>query len=373
MLPMVARLPWWGEQAFGAEAVGDGTEVRDGRRVVRLVFESRLESALHSPCGDSGTCSALAPFSRLAPLASRGYGALRVHDTNRGILVCSVEDRLRMLIAHDGQSLALDYAEADELARCVAEACRDNLCLSIAALLRGEVPLHCAGVEVAGRQVAIMATSGGGKTTLLWHLLDHGAKLVCDDVLVLTHGGQGPGDGDRRALCGTPTVGQPAKLPEEAIRERDLDWAAARRAFPDQDEWWVPVPDALRATEPTPLAALFVLQPHTGPEPPGAWSWARLVGGEALRVLCDNTQGLWAVHSLVDGKRLLGQYRELLAQAPLYALRYHKRREMIPVLGRAIGELTGRESQGARRESRERRSLFSRRREKRAGGIEVRS
>jgi hypothetical protein len=280
---------------------------------------------------------------RVAPLATRSGGALRAYDTDRGVLICAVGDRVRMMIDHAGESITLDYDEADELARSVTEACSGNLCHAVAALLRGELPLHCAGVEIGGRQVAVMATSGAGKTTLLWHLLDHGARLVCDDVLVLTRGGQGSGDGVRGPLCGTPTVGMPAKLPEDAIRERGLDWGAARRVLPDEDDWWVPVPDELQAREPLPVSALFVLQPYTDPQPPAAGGAFLLRGGEAIRVLCDNTQGLWAVQSLVDGRRLMGMYDDLLRQAPLFALRYRRQREIIPELARAVRELSSAE------------------------------
>jgi hypothetical protein len=55
-----------------------------------------------------------------------GRASRCAYDTDLGMLICAVGDRLRMLTAHDDQSVAPDYDEADELARSVAAACRGN-------------------------------------------------------------------------------------------------------------------------------------------------------------------------------------------------------------------------------------------------------
>lgn len=152
---------------------------------------------------------AVLPFGCAVHTASRGHGALRVYDTDRGVLICAADDRLRMLVSRRGRRVTLDYDEADDYARSLAEALRVNLGASVAALLRGEFPLHCAAVEIEGRQVAVMAATGAGKTTLLWHTLDHGARLVCDDVLLLQRGGGSPVIGGRGAatVCASSSRG----------------------------------------------------------------------------------------------------------------------------------------------------------------------
>ena len=55
--------------------------------------------------------------------------------------------------------------------------------LAAVLLLRGELTLHASAVERDGRAVALVASSGGGKSTLAAMMCTAGAQLVTDDVL----------------------------------------------------------------------------------------------------------------------------------------------------------------------------------------------
>jgi len=324
----------------------------------RLIAEDGLWLPQVSADGPTGRTSGravrvcLAPgsltaFGRVTWTGRRGGGFLRAYDTDRGALVCAGES-VRMLVEQSGEAITIDYNPGDETSRGIASACASNLGLSIAALFQGDVPLHCASTEIDGQLVGIMAPSGTGKSTLLWNLLDSGARLMSDDVLIVCeHAG---------AMLGTACAGLMSKLSHEAIGERGLDLSAARRVVPDEDEWWVPVPRHLQAPSAMPLTALFVLQPYTRPEPPGMGSAVALTNGEAISVLNGNVQGLWAIQRQVDGRRLLAANMRLLDQIPLYALRYHRLPHVVPDLARTIRQLVA--VPAARPESRgERRSV----------------
>ena len=63
--------------------------------------------------------------------------------------------------------------------------------LSEILLQRGEEALHGVAVEVGGRALLFVGQSGMGKSSLLVHLLNSGARFISDDLLVLSYGSCG--------------------------------------------------------------------------------------------------------------------------------------------------------------------------------------
>ncbi len=103
------------------------------------------------------------------------------------------------------------------------------------ALLRGYEALHAGAVATPDGAIAIAATTGGGKSTLLNELLNDGWTLMTDDVLVL----ESRGEGTPLAHPGAPLMTVPASispLPGEPIasvgEERWVAVRAHRRAIP---------------------------------------------------------------------------------------------------------------------------------------------
>lgn len=116
--------------------------------------------------------------------------------------------------------------------------------LGTAALVLGGHALHAGAVVIGGEVVAVTGPSGAGKTSLVAALLDHGHRLMCDDILALT--------GVDGAILGHP--GPPVmNLP--AGRHLTADMATIARL---DDETWVAVHGM--ATEPAPLRALLLLE-----------------------------------------------------------------------------------------------------------------
>jgi hypothetical protein len=121
----------------------------------------------------------------------------------------------------------------------------DSVLFSVS-LLRGNDALHAGAVSTAAGAVAVMAGSGGGKSTLLAQLVQQGCSLVTDDVLFLK-----AADGEVAAFPGPPFMTLP--------RHR-----AARIGSPVgdvDDEIWVSVPVV---AGPLPLRRVVLLDRRPG-------------------------------------------------------------------------------------------------------------
>jgi hypothetical protein len=122
------------------------------------------------------------------------------------------------------------------------------------ALLRGYEALHAGAVATPEGAIAIMAGSGGGKSSLLAELLGRGYTLMADDVLVL----DAHGDGPTVAHPGPPLMTVPT------TRLARLQAAVPVATIASlEDECWVGIPVSPR---PLTLKALVLLErkPATG-------------------------------------------------------------------------------------------------------------
>lgn len=148
----------------------------------------------------------------------------------------------------DGRTLAHSSAAGDAILCEVGDggagewrALLDSVLFSVA-LLRGFEALHAGAVVLEGRAVAIAAGAGGGKSTLLAELVDEGAELLSDDVVVLRPGAGRP----PAAHPGPPLMTVPSALrrpPGELLA--DLG-----------EEIWRAVP---ATAAPAPLGAIVLL------------------------------------------------------------------------------------------------------------------
>ena len=102
------------------------------------------------------------------------------------------------------------------------------------ALLRGYEALHAGAIATPDGAIAIAATTGGGKSTLLNELLNDGWALMTDDVLVL----ESRGEGAPLAHPGAPLMTVPASispLPGCADRVRRRGALGRRSGTPGGD------------------------------------------------------------------------------------------------------------------------------------------
>jgi hypothetical protein len=119
--------------------------------------------------------------------------------------------------------------------------------------VRGFELLHAGAVVTSRGAVALAGRTGAGKSSLVAELMRRGHRLLSDDVVAV----DAPGDGVM-AFPGPAVMNLPAG-------RSDLEELGAHviARFDAEDEQWVVIRGAAR--EPSPLAALFVLDPG-GPQ-----------------------------------------------------------------------------------------------------------
>lgn len=125
--------------------------------------------------------------------------------------------------------------------------------LFTAALLQGYEALHAGALATPGGVIAIAATTGGGKSTLLAELLRHGLTLMADDILVLKPAG-----------AGRPPLAYPAPplMTIPTTRLETLGEAGSPQPIASlAGEHWIPMPVH---PHPLPLRALVLLNRSPG-------------------------------------------------------------------------------------------------------------
>jgi hypothetical protein len=188
-----------------------------------------------------------------------------------------------------------------------------NFVLSAALTLQGEELLHSTVVDIDGRAVGLLGSSGAGKSTMAAALIAAGAELVTDDMLRLVFA-----DGVAVAQPGAYRL----KLFEEPAR-RFLPQATARGHFNALNGKVMMQPRA-HAGHPrrrgVPLAALAWIG-NEAPPPDGAVASRRLAGTELVKVLlaCGMSSRYQAIDRLA---RQMAFAERLAAVVPVVELRY---------------------------------------------------
>lgn len=238
---------------------------------------------------------------------------------------------LAMHIDYKGQAFAID-CEDEKLP--VAAAWAIHAGLGAATVTRGGVPLHGAGLEIAGRYVALMADSGVGKSTLSWHLLQHGARFGNDDLI--------PAyimDGQAVAY---PSISLSPKLSRDAVDRYGLDPTSLAVADygTAQEEYYAPMLLSRRVLHPKPLAAVFLLRPCNLDRESTLRVECmrdlvvarRLPEGETASILSRNLHAVWLIGKWVDTERIKRICRDLAMRVSAYELTYPKAFAMLPAL-----------------------------------------
>jgi hypothetical protein len=202
----------------------------------------------------------------------------------------------------------------------------------VALHLDGAFALHGSAVAIDGEGIAFVAPKGYGKSTLARALLDRGALLCTDDVVVVRGGARAmlhPGvqalrlDGDSRDRFGEP--GAP-----------DTDAAVKRVVHPG--------PDRIQR-DPVPLAAVYLLAPASGagPEPV-----RRRASGPAATIALLRESKLGPLLGGTESEAMLGSAAHVAERVPVWQLEYSRSWTSLDVLAGRIVAWHGAAAAGGR-------------------------
>jgi len=143
-------------------------------------------------------------------------------------------------------------------------------CMGAILLQRKTLPLHGSAVVIGGRAYAFVGESGAGKSTLAAAFLSRGYRMLTDDVIAVSAGGDG-------APVVLPAYPQ-QKLWQETIEQLGMETGRYRHLY--LSKYAIPVASGFSA-DAVPLAGLFELNRSEG----DAVALSRYEGLERLAIL----------------------------------------------------------------------------------------
>ena len=249
-------------------------------------------------------------FNRI--LSTRNRAA---YDVGDGLM--AIWHKLAFHIAFDAHSIQVESPIETER---LAAKWLLNRGFGACVLLKGGLPLHAAGVEIDGRMIALVAASGTGKSTLLWSLIQSGAKFGSDDLVSLDFG--------TSTIRAYPSFSLSPKLCDASAEKSGVNATHLCETFPNSGEHWVTLNPSQRATVSRPLSAIYILNPCEVTHP-----CAEIIPeAERNSALTINTHALGAILPFLNMNRVQNLYRRLSSEVPIFALQYRKDWESLPNL-----------------------------------------
>jgi hypothetical protein len=181
----------------------------------------------------------------------------------------------------------------------------------------GRQALHASGVLSTHGVVAFCGDSQSGKTTIACGLSQRGNALWADDVVALDTGGR-----DHVASLRVPF--------ELNIRPASADYFGGTEqsngSYPKAEEW-----------QRAPVRAFCVLERPAATDRQGSFAVERLAPRESLIALLSHA---WVFRPLASDmkRRMMRDYLDVIARAPVYRLRYSREFGVLPRLLDAIEE-----------------------------------
>ncbi len=196
--------------------------------------------------------------------------------------------------------------------------------LGFALRLRGSLCLHASVIDLGGYAIALMAPSGGGKSTTAAAFARRGFRVMSDDVLVLTPGA----GGESLAHTGVPWV----RLCEDALKELGrASWRGQGQSHLGNKRR-VQINQGEQALNALPLRAIY-----SAVNLDADLAISNISGAKALLGLLGNLfRG--PSYQLPHSRRTdeLKQLRQLLAAVPLRGLAYRRKLSDLPSLCDAL-------------------------------------
>jgi hypothetical protein len=184
--------------------------------------------------------------------------------------------------------------------------------LSFALVKGGFEPLHGTAIEHEGHAIALLGSSGFGKSTLAASFIAAGCRLLTDDLLLLR-----PGAGGLEAYPGPPRI----KLHPDSARQILGPTATAVPMNPQTDKHVIGLDAAQRCQIPIPLRVIYVLTPPEEMHRLRRVRTVQLSARKAFFALVENTFN----HYITDPDRMgrqLAQTSRLINLVPVRKLSY---------------------------------------------------
>lgn len=259
-------------------------------------------------------------FSRVrrrAPLAPGGVDWFSHVHLPDGADYLVWHDLFEFVVSRNGRNIA-----CRQLKNGRAEAFQTYLLgqvLSFAMLRQGIEPLHATAVAIEDVAVAFVGDCGLGKSSLGASFLQAGHRLLTDDLLVLER------RGDHYLAYPGPT--RIKLFPEVALAV--LGHVGGDPMNPTTSKFVIPLEEGQMATEPLPLAGIYVLRAPPATARKSTVSIRPLAPRRAFLDLVENTFN----SVIVDAPRLQRHF-ELFAQVassvPVASLTYSRDLEVLP-------------------------------------------
>ncbi len=198
--------------------------------------------------------------------------------------------------------------------------------LSFAFVKAGYEPLHGTAIEHNGRAIALLGDTGYGKSTLAAGLLRAGGRLLTDDLLLLR-----AMQGELFAYPGPPRIKLYPEVAHKLLRSEALGVPMNAQT----NKYVVPLRTQMVCDQPTPLSALYLLDPIYEASD---WSMPRievLLGTKAFQVLIQATFNR-RLAGRARSEHILRQTTELARSGSVRKLSYPHFIERLPEVCTAI-------------------------------------
>lgn len=183
---------------------------------------------------------------------------------------------------------------------------------------RGLLALHASCVARDGKAIGFIGHSGWGKSTLATHFVQHGYRLLADDVLAVQFTPEAP-----LAVPGYPQV----KLRADAGARYVDAFADLPEAHTETDKRLFSLSEQFQ-DEPVPIAKLYVLEPYDRP----ASQVAPITPRDAFVELVRHTRASNLIKSPAFRQAHLDQIARLMAAVPVSLFHRQRSLERLPEL-----------------------------------------
>lgn len=248
------------------------------------------------------------------------------YDVGTGLII---EPRLTLALLVDYRADKITVDCSDE-SLGAASAWLWNAALGCRTILRGGLPVHAAGIEIAGRYVGIMAPSGSGKSTLTHYLIESGVARFGNDDLIPVYVAEG-------VVTAFPSVSLYPKIGADIAEQNKLSLRTLilSDSDPRQVEYYVPIRLEQRTVEPAPLYAMFLLAPDES----AANGVTCEPIADAASFLFNELHGNWLIGRFLDSAKIQQRVQALVDSVPVYRLVYRRNFDILPRLAEVIRQI----------------------------------